>query len=152
MTELIRSRMLNARLTPKDKIVLEYILANQGVACYMTSAEIAEKLDVSPSSVVRVSARLGFENFSHFKRELQEEFAANRKKEIKQIPYEKIKSYDSLTEEEVITVFKGNVLRNIENDQTTADYMSYRKAAEIITKAERNHIRNRIQSKVPSIL
>ena len=41
-----------AKLTPKDKIVLDYILRNRAKACFMTSSEIAQILGISPSSVV----------------------------------------------------------------------------------------------------
>lgn len=126
-----------AKLTPKDKIVLDYILRNRAKACFMTSSEIAQILGISPSSVVRVSSKLGFENFSHFKRALQEELADSRKKEKAQIPYEKIKTIESLSEDEIIAVLKANVMRNIESDQTTADYVNYRKAAKLITEADR---------------
>lgn len=47
-----------AKLTPKDKIVLDYILRNRAKACFMTSSEIAQILGISPSSVVRVSSKL----------------------------------------------------------------------------------------------
>lgn len=133
----IKNMPAEAKLTPKDKIVLDYILRNREKACFMTSTEIAGLLGVSPSSVVRVSSKLGFENFSHFKRALQEELAESRKKEKSLIPYEKIKTYESLSEDEMIAVFKANVLRNIENDQSTADYAAYRKAAGLISGADR---------------
>lgn len=138
--ERINSRLADAKLTPKDRIVLDYIMKNQETACFMTSAELARMLGVSASSVVRVSSKLGFENFTHFKRALQEELAESRKKEKPQIPYEKIRNYDRLSEEELITVIKGNALRNIENDQTTADYQNYRKAAQLISEGERVYV------------
>ena len=138
--ERINARLAAAKLTPKDRIVLDYILKNQETACFMTSAELARMLGVSASSVVRVSSKLGFENFTHFKRALQEDLAESRKKERPQIPYEKIRNSDRLSEEELITVIKGNALRNIENDQTTADYQSYRKAAQLLSKAERVYV------------
>lgn len=133
----IKNIPAEARLTPKDKIVLDHILRNRETACFMTSSEIANILGVSPSSVVRVSSKLGFDNFSHFKRALQEEMAENRKKDKTQIPYEKIRTCEGMTEDEMIAVFKANVLRNIENDQSTADYAAYKKAAGLIADAER---------------
>lgn len=135
--EPIHSRLSEAKLTAKDRIVLDYIMRNQELACFMTSAELARVLGVSASSVVRVSSKLGYESFTNFKRALQEELAQNRKKEKEQIPYERIQSLDRLTEDELIAVIKGNVLKNIEKDQTSADYQSYRKAADLIHKAER---------------
>lgn len=137
----IENRILTAKLTPNDKKVLEYILKNKETACFRTSSEIAELLDVSPSSVVRVSAKLGYDNFRRFKRALQKELLESRKTGVKvNVPYEKIKNYDNLTEEELICVIKGNALRNLETDQAPADHVSYRKAAELISKANRVYI------------
>lgn len=64
----------------------------------MTSSEIAQILGISPSSVVRVSSKLGFENFSHFKRALQEELrTAGKRRRL--IPM-KIKTIESLSEDD----------------------------------------------------
>lgn len=137
-SEGIETRAAEAKLSPNDKIVLDYILKNRETACFLTSAEIAERLGISPSSVVRVSAKLGYESFSRFKRALQEEIARRRtRKTAAVIPYEKLENYGNLTEEELIEVMKGYALRNLERDQTTADYVSYRKAADLISGAER---------------
>lgn len=136
-TEQIKSRIAETKLTAKDRLVLDYILKNQEKACFMTSAELAGILGISASSVVRVSAKLGFNSFTNFKRILQEELAEERCKDRKQIPYERIKNYTDMSEEELIAAIKENALRNIEKDQTTADYNNYRKAADLIGKAPR---------------
>lgn len=133
----IRKRIAGAKLTAKDRLALEYIMKNQETACFMTSAELANVLGISASSVIRVSAKLGFESFSIFRRALQEELAQERKQGRKQIPYERIKNYTDLSEEELITAIKGNALRNIEQDQTTADYNSYQKAAALLAGAQK---------------
>lgn len=52
-------------------------------------------------------------------------------------PYEKIENYTNLSEEELICHIKANALKNIEADQTTLDYSSYRKAADLIYRAKR---------------
>lgn len=133
----VESRIAGAKLSPNDKLVLDYILKNKETSCFRTSAEIAEFLQVSPSSVVRMSSKLGYESFAGFKRALQEELADSRRKQAAPIPYEKIKDYGDLSEEEWIAVMKDYALKNLERDQTTADYVSYRKAAEVINNAER---------------
>ena len=71
----IRERMAGVRLTPKDRLVQDYILKNPETACFLTAAELAAKLKVSASSVVRVSTRLGYENFTAFRRALQQAVA-----------------------------------------------------------------------------
>ena len=133
----ISDRASCARLTPKDRLVLDYILKNPETACFMTAAELAEQLNVSASSVVRVSAKLDFENFTEFKRALQLEVAGIRKKDPPKIPYEKIPDSADFSEDELISLIKANVLHNIEKDQTAADHASYRKAAELAGDARR---------------
>lgn len=49
MQDLLRS----AHMTKTQKIIAEYILDNASDACFMTSTEIALKLGVSESSVIR---------------------------------------------------------------------------------------------------
>ena len=137
MSEKIETRVAEAKLSPNDKLVLEYILGNKETACFLTSAEIAAILNISPSSVVRLSYKLGYESFSRFRRALQEETAERTRKKAPEIPYEKLENYGNLTEEELIEVMKGYALKNLEQDQTTADYVSYRKAADLISAAER---------------
>lgn len=134
----IEARIAGARLSPNDKLVLDYILKNKEVSCFQTASEVAELLQVSPSSVIRVSVKLGYESFSRFKRALQEELAELRMKKIKvPIPYEKIKNHANLTEDELIEVMKENTLKNLEQDRNASDYMNYRRAAELISSAER---------------
>lgn len=133
----ISERVSHARLTPKDRLVLDYILKNPETACFMTASELAEQLNVSASSVVRVSAKLNFENFTEFKRALQMEVAGSRKREYPRIPYEKIPASADFSEDELISLIKANVLHNIEKDQTAADHAGYRKAAELAGDARR---------------
>lgn len=137
MEQGVEMRISGVKLSPNDKLVLDYILKNKETSCFRTSAEIAGILGVSPSSVVRMSVKLGYESYSSFKRALCEELAESRRNREQPIPYEKIKDHSDLTEEEWIGVMKSYALKNVERDQTTADYVSYRKAAEIINKAER---------------
>lgn len=132
----IRRRVSEARLTSKDRMVAEYITRNPETACFMTAAELAEELGISASSVVRVSAKLGFENYTDLKKALQQELAEGRAVKPR-IPYEKIGDSAELSEDELIAVIKANVLHNIEKDQSASDYESYRKAADLLGKAKR---------------
>lgn len=136
----ISERIAEAKLTPKDRLVLDYILKNQETACFMTASELAVRLNISASSVVRVSSRLEFENFTELKKALQMEVAGERTRERPQIPYEKIKNSADLSEDDLITVIKTNVLHNIQKDQSTADHAHYRKAAALIGSARRVYI------------
>ena len=66
MKELLHS----AHLTKTQKIIAEYVLDNASEACFMTSTEIALKLGVSESSVIRFSRTIGFDGFMDFQKAL----------------------------------------------------------------------------------
>lgn len=136
----IDARIAAARLTPRDRKALDYIIKNRKTACFETAAQIAGQAGVSPSSVARSSLRLGFDSFGAFKRQLQAELqreleggAAGRRP----IPYEKIGNCEGLTDAELIRAVRENARRNIEADQNPGDYEKYARAADILSGADR---------------
>lgn len=64
----LRETIHNANLTKTQKMIAKYILDNSADACFMTSTEIALKLGVSESSVVRFSRSLGYSGFMDFQK------------------------------------------------------------------------------------
>ena len=70
LSELIH----NANLTKTQKMIAKYILDYSADACFMTSTEIALKLNVSESSVIRFSRSLGFGGFMDFQKMLRKEY------------------------------------------------------------------------------
>jgi DNA-binding MurR/RpiR family transcriptional regulator len=60
------------RLTPAQRRIAAYLLANAGTAGSLTSVELAEAAAVSQPSVTRFVALLGFEGYGHFRRYLRE--------------------------------------------------------------------------------
>ncbi len=64
----------SAKLTKTQKIIAEYILDHSSDACFMTSTEIADKLGVSESSVIRFSRSLGFSGFMEFQKTLRRDY------------------------------------------------------------------------------
>lgn len=73
MSEL-RELIHQANLTKTQKMIAQYILDNSADACFMTSTEIALKLGVSESSVIRFSRCLGFDGFMDFQKALRKEY------------------------------------------------------------------------------
>ena len=70
MNELLHS----AHLTKTQRIIAEYVLDNASEACFMTSTEIALKLGVSESSVIRFSRTIGFDGFMDFQKALRKDY------------------------------------------------------------------------------
>ena len=70
----LRETIHNANLTKTQKMIAKYILDNSADACFMTSTEIALKLGVSESSVVRFSRSLGYSGFMDFQKALRRDY------------------------------------------------------------------------------
>ena len=70
----IRDIIHNSNLTKTQRMIAKYILDNYSDVCFMTSTEIAEKLGVSESSVVRFSRSLGFTGFVEFQKSLRKDY------------------------------------------------------------------------------
>lgn len=135
MKKNIENLSYTSQLTTKDKIILDYILRNKKTICFLTSKEIAANLNVSPSSVIRLSKKLGFENFSIFKRALQNEVAELNS--TPEIPLEKIEQIDKLSEVDLINAFRQNVLKNISTDIANKENKKFLETAELVSKAKR---------------
>ena len=72
--ENMKERLHSKRLTKTQKVIAEYILDNASEACFMTSTEIALKLGVSESSVIRFSRTIGFAGFMDFQKALRKDY------------------------------------------------------------------------------
>jgi len=70
----IRELIHNAALTKTQKMIAKFVLDNSADACFMTSTEIASKLNVSESSVIRFSRSLGFGGFMDFQKALRKDY------------------------------------------------------------------------------
>lgn len=70
----LRETINNANLTKTQKMIARYVLDNSADACFMTSTEIALKLGVSESSVIRFSRSLGFDGFMDFQKSLRKDY------------------------------------------------------------------------------
>lgn len=62
-----------ARLTRLEQRIAEYLLKNAEDISFMTVAELAKRLGVSDTSVIRTTRTLGFSGFADFQRSLQHE-------------------------------------------------------------------------------
>lgn len=138
MGETIEQRAYKAELTSNEKTVLDFMLKNKKQACYLTSNEIAGLLGVSASSVVRLSKKLGYANYTTFKKMFQREQAeADNIHTDAEIPYEKIRQYENLSDSELIAAIRQNVLRNITRDIAQDINSRFIAAAEMISQAKR---------------
>jgi DNA-binding MurR/RpiR family transcriptional regulator len=67
-------RLLNSKaesLTPSQKKLLNYILANDEEAVFLTIQDLSDQVNVSVATVVRLAKALGYEGFPEFQQELR---------------------------------------------------------------------------------
>lgn len=62
------------RLSRKQRRVYEFLLENQVAVANLTLEELAAQLDVSVSTIIRLSKELGYDGFGELKREMRQEF------------------------------------------------------------------------------
>lgn len=60
-----------AALTPKQREVTAFLRENPAASASLTVEQLAEQLDVNPSTVVRTAKALGYEGFGDLKRDLR---------------------------------------------------------------------------------
>lgn len=75
MENQLQKLIISAQLTPKEKEVADYVLENLQKCCFMTSTELAGVLNVSYSSVIRLTKTLGFTGYPDFQNFLRESYA-----------------------------------------------------------------------------
>lgn len=64
----------NTKLTKKERLIADYVLANFRDACFITSTDLANILNVSHSSVIRFSRALGFTGYSDFQQTIRSQY------------------------------------------------------------------------------
>lgn len=73
MTIEQRVRALLPQLTPGEKRVARALLAAYPIAALGTIAELTTRAEASAPTILRLTAKLGFDGYSHFQRAVQEE-------------------------------------------------------------------------------
>ena len=139
LSELIH----NANLTKTQKMIAKYILDNSADACFMTSTEIALKLGVSESSVIRFSRTLGFGGLMDFQKVLRKEYQ-DKVLSISSnitVPAQRIAKRAKLdSSTDYINRHFKNALQNLETLFATNALTTFEKAADIIIASKRKYI------------
>lgn len=136
MEMILEERAAAAELTASDKLVLDFMTANRKSACFLSSYEIARRVGTSPSTVVRLSHKLGYGNFSAFRRALQNELAMTEGRAI---------DAESATrsparadgDEAALALYTENLRRTLEAGATPENDRRIAEAAELAARARR---------------
>ena len=133
----------NANLTKTQKTIAEFILDNSSEACFMTSTEIAERLAVSESSVIRFSRSLGFAGFMDFQKALRKSYQGKVLSISSSItvPSQRAAKASKLGKDsEYIQLHFNNAAQNLETVFLNNTSASFEEAADLIIKARRRYI------------
>ncbi len=142
MAEL-RDIIHNANLTKTQKMIAKYILDNSSDACFMTSTEIAHKLGVSESSVIRFSRSLGFDGYTDFQKALRRDYQ-DRVLSISNsitVPSQRIAQREKFgSDPEYINRHYKNAIKNLEAVFNNNSLSDFEKAADIIIGSRHKYI------------
>lgn len=139
----LRTMINNTSLTKTQKMIAKYVLDNSADACFMTSTEIAMKLGVSESSVIRFSRSLGYDGFMDFQKNLRKDYQ-DKVLSISSsitVPSQRIAKRAKLTNTaDYINRHFKNAAKNLENALTSNSSTAFEEAADIIVSSRHKYI------------
>ena len=139
----LRETIHNANLTKTQKVIAKFILDNSADACFMTSTEIALKLGVSESSVIRFSRSLGYSGFMDFQKALRKDYQGKVLSISSNItvPSQRIAKRAKLeNSSDYINRHFKNAVKNLENVFAQNSIQTFEEAADIIISSKRKYI------------
>ncbi len=143
MTEELQARLMGVKLTKKEKLIAEFILDNFAEACFITSTEIAKRLHVSDSSVIRFTRTLGYTGFMDFQRSIRKTYTEriNSVSDSITIPSERLKlSIGKLGQSDIMESYFSNVMQNLKSCVSKNDTIAFERAAGLVVGSKRKFI------------
>lgn len=137
MKTSIEQKATLAALTKKEKVALDFIIKNLSSACFMTANEIGRQLGIGASSVVRLSAKLGFDSYTAMRKELQNEIPGVKSKPRELVPHERMRNNSHLSDREILDAYNLKVIQHIKMDMNQAAEAKISAIADAVLKAER---------------
>lgn len=143
LTEELRSQLMGLKLTKKEKLIAEFVLDNFAESCFITSTEIASRLQISDSSVIRFTRTLGYSGFMEFQRAIRKTYTEriNSVSDNITIPAERLKhSITKLDQSNLAEAYFANVLQNLKSAVNNNDTLAFERAAGLIAGSKRKFI------------
>ena len=143
MTEALRAKLMGVKLTKKEKLIAEFVLDHFAEACFITSTEIAKRLCISDSSVIRFTRTLGYTGFMDFQKAIRKMYTERKNSVSEQItvPSERLKlSIGKLDENNIMESYFSNAMQNLESCVNHNDTIDFERAAELIVGSKRKFI------------
>jgi DNA-binding MurR/RpiR family transcriptional regulator len=134
--------MKGVKLTKTSRLIGEYILDHETDACFMTSTEIAAKLEVSEASVIRFARALGYSGYMEFQKNLRKSHTERlgRISSAVAVPYERLQASMASSDENYIQQFLMNTETNITSVIKNNPQEAFDSAIALLLKARRKYI------------
>lgn len=142
MSELKKALGRAQKLTKTENKILDFVIDHLEEACFMTSTDIAVKLSVSESSVIRFTRSLGYSGFIDFQRSIRKDFTENAYSisNTVHVPYERLKMSIEHGAEDYMEEFVKNTEKNIASVLKNNGRELYENATDILLKSHRKYI------------
>lgn len=115
-----------------EKAIIGYLLKNPEDVMNLNVRELADKTFSSPSTIIRMCQRVGFEGYKDFRQTMIYEIASKNNKRDNEI--EDVSQYDSITE--IIKKVTYKNIASLEETMNLVDDETLEKCVEIIDKAK----------------
>lgn len=122
-------------MTQKEREIAEYILENKSEILNLTSGELAVKVGVGQSSIIKFIKKIGFNKYGEFKIQLSKELENEKIYKVKETIHSQIYIDDSL--ENVATKTLGEITKALEKTVGNIDYKYFESVIDVIKKSKR---------------
>lgn len=133
----LEEKIKNARLTRVEKKVADYILENSESLYFLTAKDIAQQLDVSDASVIRLCRSLGYKGYKDLQESMRGELSQALRQDRYIIPPEQISDkfdrYRALSSYQYLEM----AIENLQSTCTKNEPEKFAAAAELILSSER---------------
>lgn len=133
---LMRLSEYQKQASTTEKSAIHYLLEHTEEAGELSIHELAEKVYVSPSTIIRLCKKIGFDGYKDFKKSLLYELGIRKETEMKRM--EEIRKEDSL-EELVHKVTMKNIV-SLERTMKLVDLTILKQAVDLLVEADTVHL------------
>lgn len=141
MTQKLKEMISSTPLTKKESLIAEFILDNFTEACFMTSSDLAARIGVSNSSVIRFTRTLGFSGYMEFQRTMRSSYTqAQRVESSIDIPAQRLKLSMKHGDSNVVETHLANVRDNIASVLNKNSLSTFERASDIIIGSRNKYL------------
>ena len=138
----LKDALKTARLTKTSRRIGDFILDHETDACFMTSTELAQELDVSEASVIRFARALGFSGYMEFQKNLRNSHTEKlgRISSAVAVPYERLQASMATEGGDYIQEFLLNTQTNITSVVRNNPKATFDAAIDLLVNSRRRYL------------